>query len=64
MPKKANKGKKDSSRRVNVDIAPGNAVRLMTYIRRFNARPDRSKPLLTATDVLNAALDALFSEKG
>jgi hypothetical protein len=64
MAKKTNKGKKGSSRRVNVDIAPGNAVRLMTYIRRFNARPDRSEPLLTATDVLNAALDALLNDRG
>jgi hypothetical protein len=64
MAKKPARGKKGLSRKVNVDIAPGNALRLLTYMRRYNAHPDRSRPVLTVTDVLNEAMDELFKDEG
>lgn len=50
-------GKKNASRKVNVEIAPGNQRRLDAYIEGYNTRPDRRTPKLKYTDVVNAALD-------
>lgn len=61
MPKKEVKGDKGSSKKVNVEIAPGNRKRLTKYIIFYNEHPDRSRPALTQTDVLNEALDEFFS---
>ena len=54
---------KASSRKVNVEIAPGNRTRLEAYIKSYNEHPDRSRPSLTLTDVLNEALDDFFSKR-
>ncbi len=63
MPKKEVKGDKSSSKKVNVEIAPGNRTRLESYIKNYNEHPDRSRPTLTLTDVLNEALDDFFSKQ-
>lgn len=54
---------KPSSRKVNVEIAPGNRSRLEAFIKNYNEHPDRSRPTLTLTDVLNEALDDFFSKQ-
>jgi|GEM_PF-1508417 hypothetical protein len=61
MPKKEEKGDRGSSKKVNVEIAPGNKKRLNEYIKSNNEHPDRSRPALTLTDVINEALDEFFS---
>jgi hypothetical protein len=64
MAKKQNKDEeKASSRKVNVEIAPGNRTRLEAYIKNYNEHPDRSKPPLTLTDILNESLDDFFSRQ-
>lgn len=62
MPKKLNKDEEKAiSRKINVEIAPGNRTRLEAFIKRYNEHPDRSRPSLTMTDVLNEALDDFFT---
>ena len=62
MSKKQSKAdEKTASRKVNVEIAPGNLSRLDAYIKNYNGHPDRSRPNLTITDVLNEALDEFFT---
>jgi len=61
MLKKTAKPEKLPSRKVNVQIAPGNRRRLLAYLRSFNENPDRSHPTVTLTDVLNTALDDFFT---
>jgi hypothetical protein len=61
MPKKTNKSEKDSSKKINVEIAPGNRTRLDAFLKSYNEHPNRSRPMLTLTDVLNEALDEFFS---
>lgn len=56
MGRKADK-EKSGSKRINVEIAPGNQVKLKAYIESYNARPDRKTPKVKYTDVLNTALD-------
>lgn len=53
---------KKNSRMVNVSIAPGNESRLKRYIEWHNGHPARSRPPVTATDILNESLDAFLSE--
>jgi hypothetical protein len=48
---------KDGSKKLNVEIAPGNQMRLEVYMKSYNARPDRKTPRIKYTDVLNMALD-------
>jgi hypothetical protein len=48
---------KDGSKKINVEIAPGNRAKLEAYIKAYNARPDRKTPKVKYTDVLNAAVD-------
>ncbi|MGO8695810.1 MAG: hypothetical protein ACLQMF_19275 [Rectinemataceae bacterium] len=62
MPKKTAKVEKDDSKKINVEIAPLNSTRLNAYIKSQNDRPDRSRPAITVTDVLNEALDEFFIE--
>lgn len=61
--KQAKADEKNSSRKVNVEIAPGNRTRLEAFIKNYNEHPDRSRPTLTLTDVLNEALDDFFSKQ-
>jgi hypothetical protein len=64
MPKKQDKeAGKAISRKINVEIAPGNRTRLEAFIKRYNEHPDRSRPSLTITDVLNEALDDFFTRE-
>jgi hypothetical protein len=56
MGKKHHKDK-EGARKINVEIAPGNQMKLEAYIEGYNARPDRKTPKVKYTDVLNAALD-------
>ena len=53
------KGSKESSgsKKINVEIAPGNRTALEAYIESYNARPDRTTPKIKYTDVLNLAVD-------
>jgi len=64
MAKKHEKPEKPSSKMVNVGIAPGNESRLKEYIEWYNRHPSRSRPALTATDILNEALDDFLSGLG
>jgi len=64
MAKKHEKPEKPGSRMVNIGIAPGNETRLRNYIDWFNRHPSRSRPTLTATDILNEALDEFLSDHG
>jgi hypothetical protein len=52
---------KGASRKINVEIAPGNQDVLDRHISAYNARPDRSTPKIKYTDVVNEALDKLLS---
>jgi hypothetical protein len=56
MGRKAGK-EKGGSKNINVEIAPGNQMKLEAYIESYNARPDRKTPKVKYTDILNAALD-------
>lgn len=62
MPKKTVKAEMGDSKKVNVEIAPFNSARLNAYLRSRNEHPDRSRPLITVTDVLNEAMDEFFVE--
>ncbi len=67
---KASKGEKGSkgapekikSKKVNIEIAPGNWVRLEKYINDFNDNPERTASKLKYTNVVNDALAVFFSE--
>ena len=61
MPKRASEKKSSASKKVNVEIAPGNRSRLEDFIKTYRDDPDRSRPSMTLTDVLNAALDEYFA---
>lgn len=61
MSKKHEKRDKPGSRMVNVAIAPGNETRLRRYIEWYNRHPSRSRPIVTATDIVNEALDVFLS---
>lgn len=61
MAKKHEKPDRPKSRMVNVGIAPGNETRLRRYIEWHNRHPSRSRPFITATDILNEALDIFLS---
>lgn len=61
MSRKHERRDKPGSRMVNVAIAPGNETRLRRYIEWYNRHPSRSRPTVTATDIVNEALDAFLS---
>ena len=63
MSKRESDKSADTSRKVNVEIAPGNRTRLLSYLSDFNKDPDRRHPSRTLTDVLNAALDEFLTEE-
>jgi hypothetical protein len=44
-----------------VEIAPGNQAAMDRYIESYNHTPDRKTPKIKYTDVVNEALDRLFS---
>ena len=60
---KGTKGLKESikSKKVNIEIAPGNWVRLEKYINDFNDNPERTASKLKYTNVVNDALSVFFS---
>jgi hypothetical protein len=57
--------KKDraGARKINVEIAPGNQQAMDRYIESYNHKPDRRTPKIKYTDVVNEALDKLFSAR-
>jgi hypothetical protein len=57
------RGKEPGSRRINVEIAPGNQASMDRYIESYNHKPDRKTPRIKYTDVVNEALDRLFSTR-
>lgn len=62
MGKKRDKGKA-GSRKINVEIAPGNQAAMDRYIESYNHKPDRKTPKIKYTDVVNEALDRLLSAR-
>jgi hypothetical protein len=63
MGKKHDKGKADS-RKINVEIAPGNQQAMDMYVESYNRRPERSTPKIGYTDVVNDALDKFLTSHG
>jgi hypothetical protein len=63
MGKKHDKGKTDS-RKINVEIAPGNQQAMDVYVESYNQRPDRTTPKIGYTDVVNDALDKFLTSHG
>jgi len=59
------RGKKgrEHSHTINVEIAPGNQVRMARFIEGYNSRPDRRTPKLKYTDVVNEALDRFLDAR-
>jgi hypothetical protein len=55
------KQNKETTRTINVEIAPGNQEKLDRYIKAYNHRPDRATPKIKYTDVVNDALDTFLS---
>ena len=62
MGKKRDK-ERAGSRKINVEIAPGNQAAMDRHIESYNHRPDRKTPKIKYTDVVNQALDQLFSAR-
>jgi hypothetical protein len=62
MGKKHEKGKA-GSRKINVEIAPGNQQTMDRYIESYNEKPDRKTPKIKYTDVVNSALDQFLSAR-
>ena len=62
MGKKRDKGK-TGSRKINVEIAPGNQQAMDHYIDSYNRKLDRKTPKIKYTDVVNEALDKLLSAR-
>ncbi|MGO9310178.1 MAG: hypothetical protein ACLQDL_14310 [Spirochaetia bacterium] len=62
MGKKREKGK-TGSRKINVEIAPGNQQAMERYIESYNHKLDRKTPKIKYTDVVNEALDKLLSAR-
>ena len=62
MGKKRDK-EKAGSRKINVEIAPGNQAAMDRYIEAYNHGPDRTTPKVRYTDVVNEALDKLLSAR-
>jgi hypothetical protein len=60
MGRKREKGK-TSSRKINVEIAPGNQAAMDRYIESYNHTLNRKTPKIKYTDVVNEALDKLLS---
>jgi hypothetical protein len=51
------------SRKINVEIAPGNQAAMDRYIESYNHKPDRKTPKIKYTDVVNEALDRFLSTR-
>jgi hypothetical protein len=62
MGKKREKGK-TGSRKINVEIAPGNQLAMDHYIQSYNRKLDRKTPKIKYTDVVNEALDKFLSAR-
>jgi hypothetical protein len=52
-----------TSKKINVEIAPGNQSAMDTYISVYNTQPDRKKTRLKYTDVVNEALDEFLTKQ-
>jgi hypothetical protein len=48
---------KAGSRKINVEIAPGNQAAMDRHIVSYNHREDRTTPKIGYTDLVNEALD-------
>lgn len=62
MGKKRDK-ERAGSRKINVEIAPGNQAAMDRYIESYNHKPERKTPKIKYTDVVNSALDQLLSTR-
>jgi len=62
MGKKHDRGKSDS-RKINVEIAPGNQAAMDAHVSAYNGKPERSTPKIGYTDVVNEALDRFLSAR-
>jgi hypothetical protein len=62
MGKKKDK-ERAGSRKINVEIAPGNQAAMNRYIESYNHTSDRKTPKIKYTDVVNEALDKLLSTR-
>jgi len=54
------KREKQASKKINVEIAPGNQAAMDRFIELYNRQPDRKTSKIKYTDVVNEALDRLF----
>ena len=54
------KKEKQASKKINVEIAPGNQAAMDRFIELYNHQPDRKTSKIKYTDVVNEALDRLF----
>lgn len=61
---KKKKSEGAGSRKINVEIAPGNQADLDRYIQEYNHSPDRTTPKVKYTDVVNEALDQFLTDRG
>lgn len=52
-----------ASKKINVEIAPGNQSRMEEFIEEHNNRPDRTRTVLKYTHVINEALDFFLKKK-
>jgi len=52
---------KVKSKKVNIEIAPGNWVRLEKFINDFNDNPERTASKMKYTNVVNDALAMFFA---
>jgi hypothetical protein len=62
MGKKRDKARTDS-RKINVEIAPGNQAAMNVYVDSYNKKPERSTPKIGYTDVVNEALDRFLNAR-
>ena len=54
------KKEKQASKKINVEIAPGNQAAMDRFIELYNHQPDRKTSKIKYTDVVNEALDRFF----
>lgn len=56
------KADESDSKKINVEIAPGNQTKMDEFIKYYNKQPDRKTPKLKYTDVVNEALDVFLTK--
>jgi hypothetical protein len=58
-----NKSKKaQTTRRINVELAPGIQFLVKQYLDSYNNSNDRTSPPIRYTDLINTALDAYLTQ--